>query len=127
VIKLFGMHGPNVRKVGILLEELELDYELQHVAVFQGEQFLPDFLALNPMAKVPVLIDAARGEGKPIIESGAILFYLAETYGAFLPADGMSERPAVSAWPSVLMRLSHKSLTDFLDVVIKAPGLISVQ
>jgi GST-like protein len=96
------MTSPNVRKVVILLEELGLPYELRHVAVFKGEQFTPEFLALNPLAKVPVLVDPALGQ--PLAESGAILFYLAERYGAgaFLPPDGPA-RYAVMQWLMVQM------------------------
>jgi GSH-dependent disulfide-bond oxidoreductase len=88
MIELYGMFSPNVRKIGIMLEELGLAYTLHHVAVFRGDQFEPSFLALNPLGKVPVLIDHERGGGQPIFESGAILIYLAETYRAFLPASG---------------------------------------
>jgi len=97
VIELYGMHSPNVRKVGILLEELQLDYRLQHVAVFRGDQFEPEFLAMNPLGKVPVLVDHNRGKGKPLFESGAILLFLAETYGDFMPVDGM-DRHEVMSW-----------------------------
>jgi GST-like protein len=102
VIELFGMGSPNVRKVGIMLEELGLDYVLRHVAVFRGDQFEPDFLALNPLGKVPVLIDHTRHPGRPIYESGAILFYLADTYGALLPTGGFA-RYEVMEWLMVQM------------------------
>ncbi len=102
MIELYGMQSPNVRKVGILLEELALDYRLRHVAVFSGEQFEPAFRALNPLCKVPVLVDHDRGQGQPLFESGAILFYLAETYGGFLPAEGMA-RHEVMSWLMVQM------------------------
>jgi GSH-dependent disulfide-bond oxidoreductase len=102
MIELHGMSSPNVRKVGILLEELGLDYTLHHVAVFRGDQFEPAFQAMSPLGKVPVLIDRDRGEGRPLIESGAILFYLAETYGAFLPSGGM-DRYEVMCWVMVQM------------------------
>jgi len=84
------MSSPNVRKVLIALEEIGLPYDGQRVAVFRGEQFGDDFLALSPMAKVPVLIDRQGPAGEtPIFESGAILIYLAETYAPrFLPAEG---------------------------------------
>jgi GST-like protein len=96
-IVLYGMTSPNVRKVAILLEELGLAYELRHVAVFKGEQFTPQFLALNPLGKVPVLVDPALGE--PLAESGAILFYLAERYGdgSLFPAKGAA-RYAIMQW-----------------------------
>jgi GST-like protein len=102
VIELYGMSSPNVRKVGIMLEELGIDYVLRHVAVFRGDQFEPAFLALNPLGKVPVLIDRTRGPGRPIYESGAILFYLAESYGAFLPSVGFA-RYEVMEWLMVQM------------------------
>ena len=97
MIELYGMQSPNVRKVGILLEELGLDYRLRHVAVFKGEQFDDEFLAMNPFGKVPVLVDSDNEGGTPIFESGAILIYLAETYGEFLPAGG-SKRYQVLSW-----------------------------
>ena len=82
-IVVYGVNSPNVLKVVIMLEELGLPYTLQHVAVFNGEQFKPEFLRLNPLGKVPVIVDPKLGQ--PIAESGAILIYLAEQYGAFLP------------------------------------------
>jgi GST-like protein len=99
-LTLYGMGSPNVRKVVIALEELELAYELRHVAVFKGEQFTPEFLALNPLAKVPVLVDPALG--RPLAESAAILFYLAERQGRLLPAQG-PERYEVMQWLMVQM------------------------
>ncbi len=102
MIELFGMSSPNVRKAGIMLEELGLDYVLHHVAVMRGDQFEPQFKAMNPLSKVPVLLDHDKGGGKPIFESGAILFYLAETYSGFLPASGM-ERYEVMQWVMVQM------------------------
>jgi GST-like protein len=99
-LTLYGMGSPNVRKIGIMLEELGLPYRLEHVAVFTGEQFRPEFLALNPLGKVPVLIDPALG--RPLFESGAILFWLAERSGAFLPPAGPG-RYEVMQWLMVQM------------------------
>jgi GSH-dependent disulfide-bond oxidoreductase len=82
---LHGMGSPHVRKVVIMLEELGLPYELRHVAVFAQEQFTPEFLALNPLGKVPVLEDPRLGQ--PLAESGAILLWLAEREGRFLPTS----------------------------------------
>lgn len=101
MIDLYGMFSPNVRKIGIMLEELGLDYTLHHVAVFRGDQFEPAFLSLNPLAKVPVLIDHEH-DGTPLYESGAILLYLAETYGALLPATGPARYEAIE-WLMVQM------------------------
>ncbi len=92
---LYGTGSPNVRKVGIMLEELGLAYVLRYVAVFLGEQFSPEFLAMNPFGKVPVLVDPALG--RPLFESGAILFYLAERYGRFFPTEGVT-RYEVMQW-----------------------------
>jgi GSH-dependent disulfide-bond oxidoreductase len=89
-LTLYGMSSPNVRKVVIALEEIGLPYRTRHVAVFRGRQFEEDFLALNPMAKVPVILDPSGPAGEvPIFESGAILVYLAESYAPqFLPVAG---------------------------------------
>jgi GST-like protein len=100
-VVLYGMNSPNVRKVVIMLEELDLPYELRHVAVFQGEQFTPTFLALNPLGKVPVLVDPRLGE--PLAESGAILFWLAERSGGSLLAAAAPDRYAVMQWLMVQM------------------------
>ena len=98
---LYGMGSPNVRKVVIMLEELGLPYELRHVAVFKGEQFTPEFLALNPLAKVPVLLDPVLGE--PLAESAAILFWLAERGGSALLPAAAPARYAVMQWLMVQM------------------------
>ena len=101
---LHGMGSPNVTKVVIMLEECGLDYELRHVAVFGQEQFSPAFLALNPLGKVPVLEDPRLGI--PLAESGAILHYLAEREGKFLPAAQpatQAARAEVMQWLMVQM------------------------
>jgi len=89
-LTLYGMSSPNVRKVVIALEEIGLPYRTEHVAVFRGRQFEEQFLALNPMAKVPVILDPSGPAGEvPVFESGAILIYLAESYAPqFYPAAG---------------------------------------
>lgn len=97
---LYGVGSPNVVKVTIMLEELGLPYELRPVAVFSGEQFKTQFLAMNPFGKVPVLIDPALE--RPLYESGAILFYLAERHGKFFPAKG-GDRYEVMQWLMVQM------------------------
>ena len=99
-IVLHGMNSPNVTKVLLMLEECGLDYETRHVAVFRQEQFAPAFLALNPLGKVPVLEDPKLGA--PIAESGAILLWLAEREGRFLPAR-QPARAEVMHWLMVQM------------------------
>jgi GST-like protein len=101
---LHGMQSPNVVKVILMLEECGLDYELRHTAVFNQAQFSPDFLKLNPLGKVPVLEDPRLG--KPLAESGAILFWLAEREGRFLPPntpEGQPARAEVMQWLMVQM------------------------
>ncbi|GAA0744812.1 glutathione S-transferase family protein [Sphingomonas sp. ABOLD] len=84
MLDVYAFATPNSIKVPIALEELGLDYELHAVNIRKGEQKLPDFIALNPNAKVPVLVD----NDLVLTESAAILVYLAEKAGKLLPASG---------------------------------------
>lgn len=84
MLDVYAFATPNSIKVPIALEELGLDYDLHAVNIRKGEQKLPDFVALNPNAKVPVLVD----NGLVLTESAAILVYLAEKTGKLLPATG---------------------------------------
>ena len=90
-MKLYTAATPNGRKVPIALEELEVDYELVHVDLQAEDQLKPEFLALNPNHKIPVLDD----DGLIIWESGAILLHLAEKYGKLLPADPKGRMEAI--------------------------------
>lgn len=96
MIEVYAYATPNSIKVPVALEELGLDYTLRSVNVKQGEQKQERFLALNPNAKVPVLVDIDQASGKRLVlsESAAILVYLAERQGQLLPATG-SERARV--------------------------------
>jgi GSH-dependent disulfide-bond oxidoreductase len=89
MMTVYGFSTPNSVRVPITLEELQLEYEIRPVNVRKGEQKLPDFLALNPNGKVPVLVDPEGPGGEPftLTESGAILIYLAEKTGKLLPSD----------------------------------------
>ncbi len=80
MIELLGMSSPNVQKVQIMLEETGLPYRVKRIDVWKGENFTPDFTAINPNRKVPVIVDEDGPDGRPITvyESGAILVYLAE-------------------------------------------------
>lgn len=97
MIDLFGMTSPNVLKLALMMEECGLDYRVHHVDVFAGAQHAPGFLAMNPNAKVPVIIDHDAGEDGPssVFESGAALFYLAEKTERFLPAKGAARSIAL--------------------------------
>ena len=83
MIRLHTAPTPNGRKVSIALEEIGVPYEVRWVHLERNEQLAPEFLALNPNHKIPVLED----DGLVIWESGAILLHLAEKYGKLLPAD----------------------------------------
>lgn len=83
---LFTAPTPNGYKISVALEELELEYETTIVDLVTGQQKQPHFLALNPNGKIPVLVDHDEG-GFTIMESGAILLWLAEKYGRLLPTD----------------------------------------
>ena len=89
MLDLYAFATPNSIKVPIALEELGLDYVLHSVNVRKGEQKAPEFLALNPNGKVPVLVDPDGRDGRLVLtESAAILVYLAEKTGKLLPTDG---------------------------------------
>lgn len=89
MLDVYAFATPNSIKVPIALEELGLDYALHSINVRKGEQKAPDFVALNPSAKVPVLVDADGVDGRLVLtESAAILVYLAEKAGKLLPASG---------------------------------------
>lgn len=99
MIKLYTWKTPNGRKVSILLEELGLAYDVRPVDLGKEEQFSAEFLRLNPNNKIPVLVDPDGPENAPItiFESGAILIYLAEKGGKFLPPSG-AERYKTLQW-----------------------------
>ena len=88
-IQLYSLNTPNGVKASIMLEELGIPYEAHLVDIMKNESKLPEFEALNPNGKIPAMIDPNGPDGKPIglFESGAILLYLAEKTGRFLPKD----------------------------------------
>jgi GST-like protein len=99
-VNLYYWPTPNGRKITIFLEEVELPYNLIPVNIGQGEQFQPDFLALSPNNRIPALVDLAPPDGGAqisLFESGAILIYLAEKTGCFLPQD-LRQRCEVMKW-----------------------------
>lgn len=88
-IQLYSMPTPNGVKASIMLEETGLAYEVHRVDIMNNESHTPEFLSLNPNGKIPAIIDPDGPDGKPLglFESGAILMYLAEKSGRFMPAD----------------------------------------
>jgi GSH-dependent disulfide-bond oxidoreductase len=89
VIQLYSFPTPNGVKVSIMLEETGLPYEAHGVNITKNETWGPEFLSLNPNGKIPAIIDPSGpgGESLELFESGAILIYLADKSGQFLPAD----------------------------------------
>ena len=87
MIDLYTWSTPNGRKVSVMLEECGLPYRVHTVNIGTGEQFKPEFLAINPNNRIPAIVDPQGPDGKPLplFESGAILIYLAEKTGRFYP------------------------------------------
>lgn len=98
-LTLFGFDTPNARKITVALEEMGLPYGIEVVDIGQNEQFAPDFLKISPNNKIPALVDTDDPNGltQTVFESGAILIYLAEKTGLFLPAKGAG-RVAALEW-----------------------------
>lgn len=88
-IQLYSLPTPNGVKVSIMLEETGLPYEPHAVRFDTNDQLSPEFVSLNPNNKIPAIIDPNGPDGKPLalFESGAILLYLADKAGAFIPQD----------------------------------------
>jgi GST-like protein len=89
VIDLYTWKTSNGRKATIMLEECALEYRLHPIDISKDDQFTPEFVAINPNSKIPAIIDQDGPGGKPytVIESGAILMYLAEKTGKFMPQE----------------------------------------
>lgn len=100
MIDLYYWPTPNGHKISIFLEEAGLPYRLHGVNIGQGEQFAPDFLRISPNNRIPAIVDPAPadgGEPVSVFESGAILVYLAEKTGRFLPTE-LRARNEVMQW-----------------------------
>lgn len=85
MIDLYTWTTPNGRKVSILLEELGVEYNVHPINIGQGDQKTPQFLKIGPNNKIPVIVDSDNDLA--LMETGAIMIYLAEKYGKFLPAE----------------------------------------
>ena len=98
-IDLYTWNTPNGRKISVALEEMELPYAVHPVNIGQGEQREPGFLKLSPNGRIPAIVDHEGPDGAPVsvFESGAILLYLGEKTGKFLPPD-LRKRIPVLEW-----------------------------
>jgi GST-like protein len=99
MIQLYTWSTPNGRKVSIMLEEIELPYEVHAVDIGRGEQLKPAYLEINPNNKIPAIVDTEGPGGKALtlFESGAILIYLAEKTGKLWP-HAVRKRYEVIQW-----------------------------
>ena len=98
-IELHAFDTPNGRKISVALEEMGLPYTVKVIDIRNQGQFTPEFLAISPNNKIPAIVDHDGPDGQPIsvFESGAILLYLAEKTGMFLPSD-LRARVPVLEW-----------------------------
>ena len=96
-IELWTWNTPNGRKISVALEEMGLPYTVHSVNISKGEQFNPDFLAFSPNNRIPAIKDPNGPDGQPItvFESGAILLYLAQKTGQFMPKDLRGQVPVL--------------------------------
>jgi GST-like protein len=100
MIELYYWPTPNGHKITLFLEEAGLDYRIHPVNISAGDQFRPEFLALSANNRIPAIIDTQPADGAeqvPVFESGAILLYLAEKTGLFLPQE-LRGRKTVTEW-----------------------------
>lgn len=100
MIELYSWGTPNGHKITIFLEEAGLPYRLHPINIGKGEQFAPDFLKISPNNRIPAMVDTEPADGQgplSVFESGAILTYLADKTGKFLPRD-VRGRMAVMEW-----------------------------
>lgn len=101
-LQLYSLATPNGVKVTILLEELialkikEAEYDAHLISIMEGNQFGSGFVEVNPNSKIPALVDNSGDNKLPIFESGAILLYLAEKFGVFLPKESMLKSQCLS-------------------------------
>ncbi len=101
-LQLYSLATPNGVKVTVMLEELlalgktEADYDAYFINILEGDQFSSGFVAANPNSKIPALVDHSTSPPTRVFESGAILFYLAEKFDAFLPSDPASRAECMS-------------------------------
>ena len=97
MIDLYTWTTPNGRKISIMLEELGLPYRVHAINIGKDDQFKPEYIKINPNSKIPSIVDPDGPDGKPIamMESGAILVYLADKSGKFLAKNGRARYDAL--------------------------------
>jgi len=122
MIDFYGLTSPNVQKIFIMLEECGLPYNFKPVDVWAAGHHTPEFSKLNPNKKIPVIVDHEGPGGKPytVFESGAILMYLAEKTGKFMPKD-MAKKYDVIQWLMIQVSGVGPAFGNFTHFNLFAP------
>jgi len=122
MIDFYGLTSPNVQKVFIMLEECGLPYNFKPVDVWASQQHTPEFEMLNPNKKIPVIVDhdGPGGKSYTVFESGAILMYLAEKTGKFMPKD-MAHKYEVIQWLMIQVSGIGPAFGNFTHFNLFAP------
>jgi GST-like protein len=122
MIEFYGLTSPNVQKIFIMLEETGLPYQFKPVDVWAGANYAPEFAKLNPNRKIPVIVDRDGPGGKPytVFESGAILMYLAEKAGKFMPRD-TAKKYDVIQWLMIQVANIGPAFGNFTHFSLFAP------
>ena len=101
-LQLYSLATPNGVKVTVMLEELlaqglrGAEYDAWLIRIIEGDQFSSGFVAVNPNSKIPALMDRSKATPTRVFESGSILLYLAEKFGAFLPTEAAARAECLS-------------------------------
>jgi GST-like protein len=122
MIDFYGLTSPNVQKVFIMLEECGLAYNFKPVDVWASQQHTPEFEMLNPNKKIPVIVDhdGPGGKSYTVFESGAILMYLAEKTGKFMPKD-TAQKYEVIQWLMIQVSGIGPAFGNFTHFNLFAP------
>jgi GST-like protein len=122
MIDFYGLTSPNVQKIFIMLEECGLPYNFKPVDVWASQQHSAEFAMLNPNKKIPVIVDhdGPGGKSYTVFESGAILMYLAEKSGKFMPKD-MAKKYEVIQWLMVQVSGVGPAFGNFTHFNLFAP------
>lgn len=105
-IQLYSLATPNGKKAGVMLEESGLPYDAHRINIMEGDQFDPEYVVISPNSKIPALLDPEGPDGEPLrlMESGAILLYLAKKSGKLYP---QSEREMYETMQWLLFQVGH--------------------
>jgi len=126
MITFYTYPGPNSRKAQIMLEETGQDYKCQSIDIKKGEQFAPEYLKISPNNKIPAIVDETPHGLIPVFETGAILIYLAEKSGNFLPQSGAGRIDTLAwlFWGTGALGGTLPQLHHYMDLPEQVPGTV---